>query len=98
MLHMENVSKSYPHRRQNVTALQDATAEFPAGDFVSIVGPSGSGKSTLLQMICGTLNPTGGSVQTKGRVAALLELGSGFNPEFTGRENVYLNAAVLFDD
>ena len=54
-----------------------------------------SGKSTLLQMICGTLNPTSGSIQTNGRIAALLELGSGFNPEFTGRENVYMNASVL---
>jgi len=60
-----------------------------------VVGANGSGKSTLLQMICGTLTPTTGSIQTDGRVAALLELGSGFNPEFTGRENVYLNATVL---
>jgi lipopolysaccharide transport system ATP-binding protein len=59
------------------------------------LGSNGSGKSTLLQIICGTLSPTGGTVQTHGRIAALLELGSGFNPDFTGRENVYLNAAVL---
>ncbi|HHQ4594715.1 TPA: ABC transporter ATP-binding protein, partial [Aeromonas veronii] len=56
---------------------------------------NGSGKSTILQMICGTLNPTAGTIKTKGRIAALLELGSGFNPEFTGRENVYLNGVVL---
>jgi lipopolysaccharide transport system ATP-binding protein len=62
---------------------------------VGIIGKNGSGKSTLLQMICGTLTPTSGKIETHGRVAALLELGSGFNPEFTGRENVYLNAAIL---
>jgi lipopolysaccharide transport system ATP-binding protein len=65
------------------------------GETVGIVGRNGSGKSTLLQLICGTLTPTIGNVNVRGRVAALLELGSGFNPEFTGRENVYLNAAVL---
>lgn len=65
------------------------------GETVGIVGRNGSGKSTLLQMICGTLNPTSGSIVTNGRIAALLELGSGFNPDFTGRENVYLNASIL---
>lgn len=76
-------------------ALQDVSFEVKKGETVGIIGRNGSGKSTLLQMICGTLNPSRGQVQTKGRVAALLELGSGFNPEFTGRENVYLNASVL---
>ncbi|MFH2122632.1 MAG: ATP-binding cassette domain-containing protein [Pseudomonadota bacterium] len=76
-------------------ALKDVSFEIRKGETVGIIGLNGSGKSTLLQMICGTLNPTSGSIQTFGRIAALLELGSGFNPEFTGRENVYLNASVL---
>jgi lipopolysaccharide transport system ATP-binding protein len=76
-------------------ALRDVSFEVKKGETVGIIGRNGSGKSTLLQMICGTLNPSSGSIKTNGRIAALLELGSGFNPEFTGRENVYLNAAVL---
>lgn len=75
-------------------ALKDVSFEVKKGETLGIVGKNGSGKSTLLQIISGTLNPTRGNIQPNGRVATLLELGSGFNPEFTGRENVYLNAAV----
>jgi lipopolysaccharide transport system ATP-binding protein len=76
-------------------ALNNVSVEINKGETVGILGRNGSGKSTLLQAICGTLNPTQGTIRTYGRIAALLELGSGFNPEFSGRENVYLNAAIL---
>jgi lipopolysaccharide transport system ATP-binding protein len=85
-------------RRQfhrNFWAVRDVSFEVRPGETVGIVGHNGSGKSTLLQLVCGTLAPTSGTVTTRGRLAALLELGSGFSPEFTGRENVYVNGAVL---
>lgn len=76
-------------------ALRNISVEIRKGETVALIGPNGAGKSTLLQIICGTLSPTSGSVLSSGRVSALLELGSGFNPEFTGVENVYLNAKIL---
>jgi len=87
-----------PGQAQNYkkfTALKPLSIRIKKGTTVGIVGRNGSGKSTLLQMIAGTLTPTTGHIQVQGRVAALLELGAGFNPEFTGRENVYLNASIL---
>src|SRR5438128_7957428 len=76
-------------------ALRDISFEFLPGETFCIVGENGSGKSTLLQMVAGILLPTAGTVSVTGRVSALLELGSGFNPEFSGRDNVYLNGAIL---
>jgi lipopolysaccharide transport system ATP-binding protein len=76
-------------------ALKEISFEINRGESVAIVGENGSGKSTLLQIICSTVSPTQGSIIVNGRIGALLELGSGFNPEFTGLENVYLNAALL---
>jgi homopolymeric O-antigen transport system ATP-binding protein len=76
-------------------ALHDISLRVRRNETVGIVGRNGSGKSTLLQIIAGTVTPSAGTVAVRGRIAALLELGSGFNPEFTGRENVYLNGAIL---
>ena len=76
-------------------ALREVSFTLKKGEVLGLVGRNGAGKSTLLQMICNTLTPSSGTVTVNGRVAALLELGAGFNPDFTGRENVYLNASVL---
>ena len=85
--------KSYEAEEKWV--LKDINIELMKGESLGIIGRNGSGKSTLLQLICGTLSATEGSIYTNGKVAALLELGSGFNPDFTGYENIFLNAALL---
>lgn len=76
-------------------ALADVDFSLPRGKVLGLVGNNGAGKSTLLQLVCGTLTPSSGNIAVNGRVAALLELGAGFNPEFSGRENIFLNAAVM---
>lgn len=88
----------FPNRKsghEKFWALSNINFDVKKGETVGIVGRNGSGKSTLLQTICGTLTPTTGTVERNGRMSALLELGSGFNPEFTGRENVFLNGAII---
>ena len=80
---------------EEFSAVNNVSLKVSRGETVGIVGGNGSGKSTLLQMICGTLHPSSGTIMIRGRIAALLELGSGFNPDFTGRENVYMNASIL---
>ncbi|MHC5823229.1 MAG: ABC transporter ATP-binding protein, partial [Nostoc sp.] len=82
-------------RADEFLALRDINLDIPKGETVGIIGQNGSGKSTLLQIIAGTLTQTKGDVKINGRVSALLELGSGFNPEFTGQQNVFFNGQIL---
>src|ERR1700682_5817824 len=90
----ELLPRSLP-RHTDFWPLRDINFSLEKGEALGVVGPNGSGKSTLLEIVSGILQPTAGRVVTRGRVAALLELGAGFNPEFTGRENVYLNGEIL---
>jgi len=89
-----NFGRSNRHK-EDFWALRDVDLDIAAGSTVGLIGPNGSGKSTLLKTIGGIIQPTTGSVQLRGRLAALLELGAGFHPDLTGRENVYLNASIL---
>jgi lipopolysaccharide transport system ATP-binding protein len=106
LLEVQNVSKVYRFYRRPLDrlfrkpssefwALRDVNVSVERGEVLGVIGPNGSGKSTLLQIVCGILEPTRGRVVSQGRIAALLELGAGFNPEFTGRENAMLNGEIL---
>jgi len=91
----ELLSLNRARRRRDFQALRDVSFAVERGQTFCIVGQNGSGKTTLLQIVAGILEPSGGSVTVNGRVSALLELGAGFNPEFTGRDNIYLNSSIL---
>ncbi len=102
IIEVKNISKSYRlgelkpgTRREEFWALKDVSFDVQSGEVLGIVGRNGAGKSTLLKILSRVTEPTAGEIRLRGRVASLLEVGTGFHPELTGRENVYLNGAIL---
>ena len=91
----ESLSLTHKNYHTDHFALEDISLEVHKGECVGIIGTNGSGKSTLLKIVTGVLNPTSGNVELKGRVSAILELGAGFNMEYTGIENIFLNGTML---
>lgn len=91
----ESFSLSKKSRHKNYYALNDVSLEVKKGEILGIVGTNGSGKSTILKIITGVLTPTSGKVRIEGKISALLELGAGFNPEYTGLQNIYLNGTMM---
>ena len=91
----ESLSLTHKNYHTDHFALEDISLEVHKGECVGIIGTNGSGKSTLLKIVTGVLNPTSGNVELKGRVSAILELGAGFDPQYTGKENIYLYGAML---
>ena len=95
MIELKNINKSFYLGGETIKALDNINFKVNKGEFVSIIGPSGSGKSTLLKAISGILKPYKGSITVNGEIAPLIELGAGFDPNLTARENIYLNGTVL---
>ena len=92
---MESLWRGRRKLHHELRALDDLSLDVNRGETVGVIGRNGAGKSTFLQLVTGTVQPTSGTIEVHGRIAALLELGAGFNPDFTGRENIHLNAALL---
>jgi ABC-2 type transport system ATP-binding protein len=91
----ERIVNFRPRKYEQFWALRDVSLEIAHGETAGLIGPNGSGKTTLLKLVAGIIRPTAGRIETYGRIASLLELGAGFHPDLTGRENVYLNASIL---
>ena len=95
MIEFQNVSREHRSGDHVLKALDNLSLEIRKGEFVVILGPSGAGKSTLLKILSRVTSPTLGTIKIKGRIASLLEVGTGFHPEMTGRENIFMNGSIM---